>query len=58
MKAQELNTYNIANLMTITDYAKHRGVTRQTVYNWINDKKIKTVDLLGKQYIDKSSASK
>ena len=55
---KQLNAYSISNLITISDYAKLRGVTRQTIYNWITEKNIKTVDLLGKQYIDKSTASK
>lgn len=58
METQELSTYNIANLVTITEYAKLRGITRQTVYNWIDEKNLKTVNLLGKQYVDKSSAKK
>jgi excisionase family DNA binding protein len=55
---KQLTTYSISNLITISDYAKLRGVTRQTIYNWIAEKNIKTVDLLGKQYIDKSTAIK
>ena len=55
---KQLNAYSISNLITISDYAKLRGVTIQTIYKWIAEKNIKTVDLLGKQYIDKSTAIK
>ena len=43
------------NLFTVIDYARHCGITRQTVYNWINEGKIKKVKFLGKSFVDKST---
>lgn len=43
------------NLMTVVDYARHKGVTRQTVYNHLKEGRIKTVKFLGKTFIDKST---
>lgn len=45
----------IADLLTVEQYAKLMGVTRQTIYNWIKDEKVKTVSFLGKDLIDKST---
>lgn len=52
MKKQAVNP---ANLMSIPDYADHIKVTRQTVYNWLKEGKIKKVTFLGKHFIDKST---
>jgi len=38
-------------LKTIPEYARERGVTVQTVYNWIKDGKLKTKTILGKKLI-------
>lgn len=46
---------NPANLMTVNDYAAHKGVKRQTVFNWVKDGKVKKVKFLGKEFIDKST---
>ena len=46
------------NLMTVEDYARHIGKTRQTVYNHLKEGKVKMVDFLGRQFIDKSTAIK
>jgi len=48
---------NISKLYSITDFAKMKGVTRQTVYNWIADKEspIKVVKISGKQFIKLSA---
>lgn len=43
------------NLYTITDYHKMMGVTIQTIYRWIKEGKVKKVEFLGKEFIDKSS---
>jgi len=37
---------------TIKDYAKLKGVTIQTVYNWIKDKSVKTKTLLNQTLIE------
>jgi len=34
------------NYLTIKDYAKLKGVTIQTVYNWIKNKEVVTKQLL------------
>jgi len=34
-------------LWTISEYSKHRGVTRKTLYSWIDEKKIKSVRVNG-----------
>ena len=46
---------NPVNLMTVENYAKDNSVTRQTVYNWIKEGKIKQVNFLGKSFVDKST---
>jgi excisionase family DNA binding protein len=48
---------DLTKLYTITDYARLMGVSRQTVYNWINDKdrKLMTVTISGKQFIKLSA---
>lgn len=51
----EKEAINPANLMTVADYARFMGVERQTVYNWIKDKKLKQVEFLGKSFVDKST---
>lgn len=46
---------NPVNLATAADFAKTKGVERQTVYNWIKDGRIKKVTFLGKSFVDKST---
>jgi excisionase family DNA binding protein len=46
---------NPTNLLTVENYAKSNAVTRQTVYNWIKEGKIKKVKFLGKSFVDKST---
>lgn len=46
---------NPANLMSVKDFAEAQGVDRRTIYNWINDGKVKQVDFLNKKWIDKST---
>lgn len=46
---------NPVNLATVEKFAKDNAVTRQTVYNWIKDGRIKQVKFLGKSFIDKST---
>lgn len=40
------------NYETPTEYAKLKGVTLQTVYNWIKKKEVKTRQLIGKSLIE------
>lgn len=49
---------NTANLMSVSAFATTQGVDRRTVYNWINEKKVKQVEFLGKKWIDKSTYKK
>jgi excisionase family DNA binding protein len=44
-----------SNLMTVNDYAVLMDVTRQTVFNWVKDGRLKKVKFLGKEFIDKST---
>lgn len=46
---------SIQNLMTVDEFAKFKGVTIQTVYNWLKETKVKQVDFKGKKFIDKST---
>lgn len=46
-----MQNLSICELMSIQDYAKHKKVTRQTIYNWIKDKKIKVINISGKKFI-------
>lgn len=46
------------NLMTVANYARHKGCTRQTVYNHLKEGKVKMVDFLGQKFIDKSTEKK
>jgi len=43
---------NPSNLMSVPDYAKHIGKDRRTVYNMINDGRVKQVEFLGKNWVD------
>ncbi len=47
-----------SNLLTVNDYAILMGITRQTVFNWVKDGKVKKVKFLGKEFIDKSTLTK
>lgn len=38
-------------LFTISNYAKKEKVDRKTVYNWINSKKIKAIEIDGVTFI-------
>jgi hypothetical protein len=40
------------NYLEIKDYAKSKGVTIQTIYNWIKEKKVKERRLMGKILIE------
>lgn len=33
---------NVTRLVSVTDYAKEKNVSRQTVYNWIATKEVKS----------------
>lgn len=46
---------NPQDLMTVNDFARRHGVTRQTVFNWVKDGKVKKAAFLGKEFIDKST---
>lgn len=38
-------------LITVTNYAKKKGVERQTVYNWVKSKQVVSVDIDGVMFI-------
>lgn len=48
-------TTSIQNLVTKNNYAIERGVTLQTVYNWIKDGKVRTIEFMGHEYIDRTT---
>ena len=37
---------------TVKEYAKLKGKTIQTIYNWINNKDVKTKEMLGQTLIE------
>ncbi len=51
----ELLKVDRTKLMTITNYAEKHGVTRQTIYLWAKDKKIKVVEIDGVKFVDLDS---
>ena len=38
-------------LFTVQKYAERQGVSRQTVYNWLRDGKLETVEISGHRFI-------
>lgn len=46
-----MQNLSICELLSIQEYAKHKKVTRQTIYNWIREKKIKLILISGKKFI-------
>jgi hypothetical protein len=40
-------------LQTVANYAKDHGVTRQTVYLWAKEKKVKIVVIDGFRFVEK-----
>jgi len=44
-----------ADLISVTELAKIKRVSRQTIYNWLSDKKIKSETISGTIFILKSS---
>lgn len=51
----ETTKIDITDLMNIEDYARLKKVTRQTVYNWIENGWLKDVTILNKRFIDTST---
>lgn len=49
---------NPQNLSTINDYHKLMGVSLQTVYRWLKDGKVKKIEFLGREFIDRSTYKK
>lgn len=43
------------NLVTINKFASEKMVSRQTIYNWIKEGRVKQVEFLGKKFIDRST---
>lgn len=44
--------YDINKLMTVRHYARHKDVTVQSIYNWIELGKIKSIKIDGIMFID------
>lgn len=42
---------DLSKVLTIQGYAERKGITRQTVYNWIKEKKIETIKLGNQQFV-------
>jgi predicted DNA-binding transcriptional regulator AlpA len=38
--------------LSIDDYAKYKGKTRKTIYNWIDDGKVTVKKILNRQFIE------
>jgi len=38
-------------LFTVQKYAEERGVSRQTVYNWLKEGRLETVEISGHRFI-------
>lgn len=38
--------------LSIDDFAKYKSITRKTVYNWIEDGKVKVKKILNRQFIE------
>lgn len=53
--SENLKTIKIQNLVTKPKYAEERRVTIQTIYNWIKEGKVKVVEFMGHEYIDRST---
>lgn len=51
----ETQTIDKSDLVTVTEFAKQRKITRQTVYNWINEKRIKKEVISGVIFVKLSS---
>jgi hypothetical protein len=52
---KDIKPIKIQNLVTKPNYAVERGVSLQTIYNWIKEGRIKTVEFMGHEYIDRST---
>lgn len=53
--SENLKTIKIQNLVTKPKYVEERRVTIQTIYNWIKEGKVKVVEFMGHEYIDRST---
>jgi len=42
---------DLTKVLTIQDYATSKNITRQTVYNWIKEKRIQTVKIGSQQFV-------
>lgn len=51
----EKETVKLENLMTVKDYAKSMEVSITTVYKWLKWGRIKKVEFLGVEFIDKTT---
>ena len=45
------NLIDIDKLVTINKYAKREGVTTMSVYRWIKDKRIKSMEIDGVKFV-------
>lgn len=41
--------------MTLNEYAEYKKMSRQSVYNWINEGRVKEIRIRGKRFVDKST---
>lgn len=55
METTKEKQVSIQDLMTVEDFARHKGVTPRTVYNWIKENIVKTHEMFGKTLVDKTS---
>lgn len=51
---EEKRTTPIQNLVSIDEYADLIKKSRRTIYNWIKEGKVDTIEFKGRQYLDKT----
>lgn len=42
---------DVTKLYSITEYSRLMGISRQTVYNWISEKRLTVLTISGRQFI-------
>ena len=50
----EKNKTPIQNLVSIDEYADLVKKSRRTIYNWIKDGDLETIEFKGRQFLDKT----
>jgi len=53
-ETKEKPQISIQNLVSIDQYADLTKKSRRTIYNWIKEGKVDTIEFMGRQYLDKT----